>query len=251
MTRAAMTTDDLADLFDAFNRHDIAGVMRHFAEDCVFDAVAGPEAYGARHEGRAAVAQAFEAVWKAMPDAHWAHRDHLVQGDRAVSEWTFTGTERRRQPHRGRGRRSLPAARRAHRPQAGPAQAAPAAGRLSGGGSQEHPFGNKVMLKHFNPTMPYDPRYDPVTDAGPGHNRDYCPTYWIGTAGSAAGGRRAGGGGHGRGRGDRRLGLHRPLHRDPPRPRARHQGDGARGQPRRLGLQHPQRRPGAESRRGG
>ena len=28
----------------------------------------------------------------AMPDAHWAHRDHLVQGDRAVSEWTFSGT---------------------------------------------------------------------------------------------------------------------------------------------------------------
>ena len=66
--------------------------MRHFAENCVFEAAAGPEAYGARHEGRDAVAQAFEAVWKAMPDAHWAHRDHLVQGDRAVSEWTFTGT---------------------------------------------------------------------------------------------------------------------------------------------------------------
>ena len=29
----------------------------------------------------------------------------------------------------------------------------------------------------------YDPRYDPLVDAGPGHNRDYAPTYWIGTAG--------------------------------------------------------------------
>ena len=91
MTRT-LTPADLADLFDAFNRHDIAGVMRHFAEDCVLDAVAGPEAYGTRHEGSAATARAFEAVWQAMPDAHWAHRDHLVQGDRAVSEWTFTGT---------------------------------------------------------------------------------------------------------------------------------------------------------------
>ena len=91
MTRT-LTPADLADLFDAFNRHDIAGVMRHVAEDCVFDAVAGPEAWGTRHEGRAAVARAFEAVWTAMPDAHWAHRDHLVQGDRAVSEWTFSGT---------------------------------------------------------------------------------------------------------------------------------------------------------------
>ena len=33
------------------------------------------------------------------------------------------------------------------------------------------------------PTAPYDPAYDPVSDAGPGVGRAYCPTYWIGTAG--------------------------------------------------------------------
>ena len=38
--------------------------------------------------------------------------------------------------------------------------------------------------KHW-PKSSYDPRYDPLTDAGPGHNRDYAPTYWIGTAGPA------------------------------------------------------------------
>lgn len=31
---------------------------------------------------------------------------------------------------------------------------------------------------------PYDPHYDPVVGEGPGVNRDYAPTYWIGTAGS-------------------------------------------------------------------
>ncbi len=36
--------------------------------------------------------------------------------------------------------------------------------------------------KHW-PRASYDPRYDPVVDAGPGHNRDHAPTYWIGTAG--------------------------------------------------------------------
>lgn len=34
------------------------------------------------------------------------------------------------------------------------------------------------------PKASYDPRYDPIVDAGPGHNRDYAPTYWIGSAGS-------------------------------------------------------------------
>ena len=34
-----------------------------------------------------------------------------------------------------------------------------------------------------SPRSPYDPRHDPLTDAGPGMNRDYAPTYWIATAG--------------------------------------------------------------------
>ncbi|MEV8468953.1 FAD-binding oxidoreductase [Fluviibacterium sp. DFM31] len=33
------------------------------------------------------------------------------------------------------------------------------------------------------PSASYDPKYDPIIDAGPGHNRGYAPTYWIGTAG--------------------------------------------------------------------
>lgn len=42
------------------------------------------------------------------------------------------------------------------------------------------------MQKHLRPPAePYDPLYDPVTDDGPGRNRDYCPTYWIATAGEA------------------------------------------------------------------
>lgn len=87
-----MTTQDLKDLFDAFNRHDIDAVMSHFADDAVFDAVGGADAHGTRFKGRAAIAAAFETVWKTMRDARWDHRDHMVQGDRAVSEWTFSGT---------------------------------------------------------------------------------------------------------------------------------------------------------------
>ncbi|MGI9511090.1 MAG: NAD(P)/FAD-dependent oxidoreductase [Geminicoccaceae bacterium] len=37
--------------------------------------------------------------------------------------------------------------------------------------------------KHW-PRASYDPHYDPIVDAGPGHNRDYAPTYWIDTAGA-------------------------------------------------------------------
>ncbi|ASJ74121.1 NAD(P)/FAD-dependent oxidoreductase [Granulosicoccus antarcticus] len=41
---------------------------------------------------------------------------------------------------------------------------------------------DSLRRKHW-PKSSYDPRYDPLVDSGPGHNRDYAPTYWIGTAG--------------------------------------------------------------------
>lgn len=87
-----VTATDLEGLFDAFNRHDIDGVMRFFAEDCVFDAVAGPQAHGARFSGSEAIATAFSGVWAAMPDAQWGDHRHFVTDDRGVSEWLFSGT---------------------------------------------------------------------------------------------------------------------------------------------------------------
>ncbi|MGC3939700.1 nuclear transport factor 2 family protein [Roseobacter sp. EG26] len=88
-----LTAQDLADTFDAFNRHDVDSVMKCFAEDCVFFTVGGPEVFGAKIEGAKAIAEAFSAVWAGMKDAHWDHHSHFVHGDRAVSEWTFSGTD--------------------------------------------------------------------------------------------------------------------------------------------------------------
>ena len=88
-----LTAKDLADTFDAFNRHDVDGVMKCFADDCVFYTVGGDEAYGAKIEGAEAIANAFSAVWAGMKDAHWDHHSHFVHGDRAVSEWTSSGTD--------------------------------------------------------------------------------------------------------------------------------------------------------------
>ncbi len=87
-----LTAQNLADTFDAFNRHDVDGVMTHFADDCVFYTVGGDDAFGAKIEGAGAIADAFSAVWAGMNDAHWDHHSHFVHEDRAVSEWTFSGT---------------------------------------------------------------------------------------------------------------------------------------------------------------
>lgn len=87
------TTQDLSDLFDAFNKHDIENIMNYFDKDCVFYAVAGDEVFGTTICGADAIADAFRGVWGAMSDATWTHDNHFISGDNAVSEWTFTGTQ--------------------------------------------------------------------------------------------------------------------------------------------------------------
>ncbi|MFC4625548.1 nuclear transport factor 2 family protein [Daeguia caeni] len=93
MPVAQLTETDFSDLFDAFNRHDIDAIMAFFADDCVFYTIGGTEVYGTRLEGKDAIAKAFTGVWTQMPDAQWADHRHFVCGNRAVSEWTFRGTD--------------------------------------------------------------------------------------------------------------------------------------------------------------
>jgi glycine/D-amino acid oxidase-like deaminating enzyme len=40
-----------------------------------------------------------------------------------------------------------------------------------------------MNLQQTPPVAAYEPHYDPLVSKGPGHNRDYAPTYWIATAG--------------------------------------------------------------------
>ena len=87
-----VTTEVLQAFADAWNRHDVDALMSFMTNDCVFEASAGPDVCGARYAGRDAVRAAFAEVWATFPDAHWGDAQHLVQGTRGLSEWTFTGT---------------------------------------------------------------------------------------------------------------------------------------------------------------
>src|SRR5688572_4250183 len=95
---AAASDTDVFKLLDAFaaawNRHDVDGLMACMTDDCVFEAAAGKEVAGTRHVGREAVRRAYAAVFETYADAQWNRPRHFVAGERAVSEWTFTGTTR-------------------------------------------------------------------------------------------------------------------------------------------------------------
>lgn len=88
----ATTLKLLDDFAAAWNRHDVDGLMACMAPECVFEAAAGPDVTGARHVGPDAVRRAYAAVFATYTDARWNQPRHFIAGDRAVSEWTFTGT---------------------------------------------------------------------------------------------------------------------------------------------------------------
>jgi len=78
---------------NAFNAHDADKIISYMTDDCIFEASAGPDVNGEKFVGKDAVKKAFEDVFKNYPDAKWNNPHHFISGDRAVSEWIFTGTK--------------------------------------------------------------------------------------------------------------------------------------------------------------
>lgn len=76
----------------AFDRHDLDGIMAHFADDAVFEGPRGPDRWGQRFVGKQAVRDAFAARFSGIPDVRYQDDDHFVDGDRGASEWTLSGT---------------------------------------------------------------------------------------------------------------------------------------------------------------
>ena len=90
-----MTTKDLDAFFEAgWNAHDVDRLMTFMADDCVFETASGPDVCGTRHAGPARVREAFARVFANFPDVVFADAHHFVAGDRGLSEWVFTGTNR-------------------------------------------------------------------------------------------------------------------------------------------------------------
>jgi hypothetical protein len=79
--------------FDAFNRHDIEGVMACFQDEAV---LVGPD--GKLLAGRAEVRRSYETEFALFPDAHCELRLCTGNSGRGVAESLFSGTRS------GRGR---------------------------------------------------------------------------------------------------------------------------------------------------
>lgn len=80
---------------DAWNAHDLNTLMDCMSADCEFFSSAGPTASGTIYRGRDAVRAGYAAVFESFPDATWKNPRHFIAGERGVSEWHFTGTDRK------------------------------------------------------------------------------------------------------------------------------------------------------------
>jgi steroid delta-isomerase-like uncharacterized protein len=89
---ALASTDTLEAILNAFNDHDLDAIMQFFVDDCSFDMPRGPEPWGERFVGKAAVRQALATRFAGLPDVHYGEDRHWISGNFGVSEWLLTGT---------------------------------------------------------------------------------------------------------------------------------------------------------------
>ena len=86
------STSILKAICDAFNAHDLDRIMSFFADDAVLEMPRGPDPWGRRYVGAAAVREGLAARFKGLPDVHYGSDSHYVDGDMGISQWTVTGT---------------------------------------------------------------------------------------------------------------------------------------------------------------
>lgn len=102
MSKKQTVTIELLDAIqDAFNRHDVEGILSYFSDDCEWLMARGPDPWeGRRLKGKAAIGDVLAARYKVIPDMRWVDMQHFISADgqRACSEWTVKGTPKEGSP---------------------------------------------------------------------------------------------------------------------------------------------------------
>ena len=83
----------ITEVCDAFNRHDVEGILRHFTDDGEWLLSRGTPPEGGRVRGTEALRAMLQRRFRTIPDMAWEIGSHWVGGNRGCSEWTVSGTE--------------------------------------------------------------------------------------------------------------------------------------------------------------
>ncbi len=77
---------------EAFNRHDVEGVMNAMTDDCIFENT-NPPPDGMRIEGADAERSFWEKFFVSNPDAYFEAEDIFAAGDRCTVRWIYRKTK--------------------------------------------------------------------------------------------------------------------------------------------------------------
>lgn len=74
---------------DAFNQHDVQGMMKFMSEDCVFENT-NPAPDGTIYSGKAAVTQFWQDFFRESPNAHIDIEEIFGMGMHCIMRWKYT-----------------------------------------------------------------------------------------------------------------------------------------------------------------
>jgi len=85
------TAEVIKQFNEAFNRHDVQGIMALMTDDCVFENTYPPPD-GERFEGQEAVRRFWEEFFRSSSHAVFQWEDMITLGDRCVVRWRYEWT---------------------------------------------------------------------------------------------------------------------------------------------------------------
>ncbi len=77
---------------EAFNRHDVTGMMKLMSDDCLFENTA-PAPDGTIYSGKDAVTQFWQDFFRESPQAHIDIEEIFGMGNRCIMRWKYSWGE--------------------------------------------------------------------------------------------------------------------------------------------------------------
>jgi ketosteroid isomerase-like protein len=88
MSRLEAATRVVLEFNQAFNRHDVAGMMQLMSDDCVFENT-HPAPDGTVSAGKEAVTQFWQVFFRESPQAHLEIEEIFGFGERCIVRWRY------------------------------------------------------------------------------------------------------------------------------------------------------------------
>lgn len=89
MSKLESATRIVLEFNEAFNHHDVAGMMNLMSDECIFENTY-PAPNGTRYSGKEAVTQFWQDFFRESPQAHIEIEEIFGLGERCVMRWRYS-----------------------------------------------------------------------------------------------------------------------------------------------------------------